>query len=556
MTNTEGAPRLVLFGMDGATFDVIGPAIEAGKLPTIGHLMKKGSYRTLRSVIPPLTAPAWSSIMTGVNPGKHGIFEFSALEENSYNTRIVTSVDRKANAIWQLLNQAGLTVGVLNVPLTYPPEEIDGWMISGMMGAPKFNEAACSPPELYREVQRLVGFYPMTVPHKTGQDRGRYNFSHLQKQISSRTAVTLELLRSRPVDVLIIVCSYTDHVQHRFWGRTNFTTSDGRIIEDMVLYAYQQADQFLSQIIDFSGADTSVFVISDHGSGQLEQYFNMERFMLDSALTVHTQRSGKLGRRGLAMIEYLKTVIPSTIQRRLPLSCYRKVKRFFTDQKLASIDWPRTRACDTGSYVGLRMNVKGRESEGCIEPENYEQERNAIQMILKECRHPDTGESVFEVYPREELYHGPYVEQAPDLVGMLAGGSIRSVQLADGPTAPVWIDVEEMEKVDPFSRSGSHRQEGIFIAAGPNIGAQRLETEAQLVDIVPTVLYTLGLPIPTYCDGQVLTDLFGEDFLNAHPPRYADAPMQRVARGEEDNVYTDKERDQIRQRLQNLGYLE
>ena len=555
MTKPSTKPRLILFGIDGATFDIIKPAVAAGHLPTISRLLKEGAHGVLKSIIPPVTSPAWTSIMTGVNPGKHGIFEFYTLGEDSYNTRLVSSIDRQTLALWNLLNQQGLRVGVLNVPTTYPPDPIDGWMISGMMGAPTFGKAACFPPELTSDISELGIPYPMERRVRKSA-RGHYDFAALQQQIDSRTAATLHLLKQRPVDVLIIVCNYTDHVQHDFWHDRSLVTSHGQTIEDMILYAYQQADSFLGRLLDWCGEEATVFVVSDHGAGPLEEYLNLERLLLETGLSVLKPGSVTLNSSGLAFLEHMKKLTPMWLQRLMPLSWYRKTRSFFEERKLDRIDWPRTRVFNIGTYLGLRLNVKGREPQGCITREDYDDQRAEIRSLLENYRHPKTGVPVFEVYPREELYTGPYISEAPDLLGVIGNDKIHLAEFTNPTSTPVFVNWQKMQKMAPAAATGVHRMEGVLIASGPHLHAQRLPTAAQLVDIVPTVLYTLGLPIPSYCDGRVLTEVFADDFVDNHPPRYADIAMQREAEDTEESVYSEQEHEQIKQRLRDLGYLD
>ncbi len=545
MTKPSTKPRLILFGIDAATFDVIKPAVEAGKLPTIGRMMKEGSWGVLKSIIPPLTAPAWTTIMTGVNPGKHGVFEFWARREDSYTTRLISSVTRKTPAIWDLLNQAGLRVGVLNVPITYPPEEIEGWMVSGMMGAPGFSEEVCVPRELAKEVEALVGNYPMIPAHKTG--RGYYDFAHLRQQIASRTVVTMELLRKYPVDVVIVVCNYTDHVQHCFWGRPGFTTPEGEYIEDIILYTYQQADHFLEQLLDFCGEETTTLIISDHGAGPVEEYLDIEAFLVAQELVVLKDQ------RRLALLNSIKNLIPYRLRKKVLRSRWgEQTKSILYKHRTDCMNWPQTKAYNIGSYLGLRLNVKGREPQGCIDPQDFDECRQQIRDLLTDYRHPETGAPVFDIYYPEELFEGPYLSDAPDLLGITGKENIHLAQFTDS----LFVPAQEMERIAPPGRPGVHRLAGVIIGAGPHLRAQALDTEAQLVDITPTVLYALGLPIPAYCDGQVLTNLFNSDFVSAHPPRYTDIPMQREAEDTEESVYSEQEHEQIKQRLSDLGYLD
>lgn len=556
MSRSATKPRFILFGIDGATFDIIRLAVAEGKLPHIGRLMARGSHQVLKSVIPPVTAPAWTTIMTGVNPGKHGVFEFYTLKENSYNTRLVSSLDRKTLSIWEVLNQGGLSVGVLNVPMTYPPDPVQGWMISGMMGALEFGEATCLPPELAQMITALVGHYPMRAVNRTARGGGHYDFYALCQQIASRRLVTMELLRKYPVDVLILVCNYTDHVQHWFWRDRSYTTPEGEEIEDMILYAYQAADKLLGELLEFCGDQTTTFIVSDHGAGPIEEHLNIDRFLLEMGLATLKSGTTSTDRQRFTLLERIRNLTPQWLRQRLPPGWFERARSFFRQQKLSRIDWAQTLAFNIGTYPGLRLNIRGREPQGSIAGEDYEARRQEIRRLLEDYRHPHSGECLFEVFTRYELYHGPYVDAAPDLTAIVGNGAVHLAKFSHPARASVWIDPEEMNRVAPHSRTGSHRMEGVLIAAGPHIRAQAMDTEAQLVDIVPTMLYALDLPVPEYCDGQVLTDMFTSDFINSHPPQYTDISIQRELAGDESSVYSEQEGEQIAQRLRDLGYLD
>ncbi|MCK4324007.1 MAG: alkaline phosphatase family protein, partial [Armatimonadetes bacterium] len=310
------------------------------------------------------------------------------------------------------------------------------------------------------------------------------------------------------------------------------------------------------QLLDFCGEQTTTFIVSDHGGGPQDGYLNMERFLMDTGLTVLKSGRRNFGGQGLSLLRRIRNLFPEKLLRKLPLVWYRKANTFFRQHKLSRIDWPHTRALNTGSYLGLRLNVKGREPQGCIAPEDYEEQRQEIQTLLQDYRHPATGAPVFQVHTREELYHGPYVSKAPDLVGIVGEGRIHLVRVPNPRSTSAFIWGEEMKKVDLYRRTGAHQMEGVLIAAGAHLHAGSLDTEAQLVDIVPTMLYALGLAVPKYCDGQVLTDLFASDFVDAHSPVYADIDMQRQAGDSEDSIYSQRESEQVKKRLRDLGYLD
>ena len=147
--------KLLIIGLDAATLDLIHPWVMEGKLPTIARLMSAGTSGRLASIVPPITPPAWTSFMTGKNPGKHGIFDFLETETGAYSQRYLNAGSRRAKTIWRILNEAGYTVGTMNIPFTYPPEHLDGFQISGM-GTPSESSPFVYPPVLRSDTVVVV----------------------------------------------------------------------------------------------------------------------------------------------------------------------------------------------------------------------------------------------------------------------------------------------------------------------------------------------------------------------------------------------------------------
>ena len=156
--------RLLIIGLDGATFDLIRPWAEDGKLPNLKGLLDKGSYGSLASTIPPMTFPSWNTFMTGMNPGKHGIYDFTERKRGTFEIQLINSLHRRCKTIWKVLSDAGKRVGVVGLPVCYPPEPLNGVMISGF-DAPVAvaNEKVMYPPELYKEIKEAIGGYVISA---------------------------------------------------------------------------------------------------------------------------------------------------------------------------------------------------------------------------------------------------------------------------------------------------------------------------------------------------------------------------------------------------------
>src|SRR4030067_3374011 len=155
----EKMKKVFIIGIDSATFDIMTPMMVDGDLPNIARLVRSGTSGRLMSTVPPVTPPAWVSFMTGKNPGKHGVFDFYVPPSYGYNRPVLNSGYIKAKTIWRILSDHGLRVGVINLPMTYPPEDVKGFIIPGMQYSFNGGRGFSHPPELLQEIKRRVGDY-------------------------------------------------------------------------------------------------------------------------------------------------------------------------------------------------------------------------------------------------------------------------------------------------------------------------------------------------------------------------------------------------------------
>ncbi|MDQ1335907.1 MAG: hypothetical protein QG552_2857, partial [Thermodesulfobacteriota bacterium] len=212
-------PKVLIIGIDGATLDLIEPWAKEGKLPTFKRLLEEGAHGDLKSTFPPLTAAAWTSFMSGKNPGKHGLYDFIEPQPGSYEVRYTNARSRLTKTIWQILSDAGMKVGIINVPMTYPPEAVNGYMISGL-DAPENSRSITFPPALYQELEETFGKVSQTVRYlgylKNDERRERV-LKSLAEMDEHYLRLTRYLMRKHPVDVMMLVLTSTDSVQHFFW---------------------------------------------------------------------------------------------------------------------------------------------------------------------------------------------------------------------------------------------------------------------------------------------------------------------------------------------------
>ena len=565
-------PRLLIVGIDGATWKLMRPWIEDGSLPTLADLVRRGSSGQLLSV-PNMHSPAaWTSFMTGTNPGKHGIFFFSERAPGSYQLRPINGGRREGKTMWRLLSDGGFRVGVLNVPMTYPAESLgEGFMIAGM-DAPRATSARFTHPEtlaveIEQHVRRGV-LQTGLISGAIGTDivRGRYAQAGktLVERVNLRTAVCDYLLRTRPTDVFAVVYTETDGAQHFFWRFVDPSHPDyrpgeavryGAVIRD----AYRAIDRGVAGMMARHKPD-AVLIVSDHGFGPAfgpqgsMQFLQLLLEALGFMVPLHeglTENAAPARRSGLhrrilrQILSAAPWVLPQnmrTLLRRVP--GVRAVRRSAGYR----LDWARSRAFCAGCPGEVFVNLRGREPEGCVEPGvEYERVREEIIAALGRCRDADGRPIIAEIRRREELYHGPHADKAGDLFVRLVDRAITSVSL-DGKVIEIPRRLLGRRRV----RSGFHRPEGIFILAGAGVRQGAALEGLRLYDVAPTVLYYLGLPVPAALDGRVALEAFAASFTAARAPSYVDDGRQE---GGPEVVYSLEEAGAVEERLRDLGYL-
>lgn len=550
------SPRLLIVGWDSATFDLVSPWVATGELPNLKRVLDGGARGGLRSTVPHSTPVAWTSFSTGVNPGKHGVFDFYQPFGESYERRITNGSFVRSETLWKYLSRNGHRVGVLNMPWTYPPEELEGgWVISGM-DTPEFGPKMCSPREVFQEIEATVGSYPLNVPEWRG---GVYDLGVLEKEIRSLTSVAKRLMRKRPVDVLSVVYTAPDRIQHISFKTRRVRTPDGRKVADALLHVYRLLDEALGALLEELDEDTLIVVASDHGGGPIRRLFNvyaaleglgMVCYKDSSALGGLRSHSRRVYARARELAPGLHRRLRHMVRRRLRGKGNKLVKltsmRFPDD-----VDWSRTRAFHWGTLGQIQVNLKGRELLGTVKPgAEYESVRQDIRDHLLTLRDPETEESIFkEVYLKEELYTGEALEAAPDILICPIDGCEVVSMLGGRPLFPPVQD----SYFKGASMEGMHYRDGIFIAKGPGIKAEE-ELSAGIEDVAPTLLHYLGLPIPEHMDGRVIMDLFTGDKARRESWKEAPGPEDghRLVRTE----YSEAEEEEVERRLRDLGYLE
>lgn len=552
--------KLLIIGIDGATFDIIRPLVQAGELPHFGRVLREGVSSDMESTFPPVTGPAWVSFMTGVNPGKHGMFGFFGYTSQGYERPFTSYKDIKVDTIWKILSNSGKRVCLINVPMTYPADELNGFVIPGYQYGVSAKYGFTFPRELFREIQENVGDYK---PEHSGEsiihteDRDPYikGWSDL---IEMRKRTALYLMKKYEWDAFMVVFRATDEIQHHFWKYFDqqhpfHQLSDSKRYGTVIPDCYKKVDAAVGEILDSIDDDTYVIFVSDHGAGPLHKHFYLNRWLIDNGFLSLKFKDYPLVRFKWPHIVYkiLRRIGYRGIAWTTSYSAGRDVMKKIDPREGLRIshliDWSKTKAYAGGhTEQGIYINLKGREQNGIVERgKEYESLRDELIKRLYELRDPDTNEKVIDkVHKKEEVYNGPYIDNAPDIFFIIKAGRYEASE-AIHPR----VYFETAKKV-----SGTHRMNGILIMKGNGIKKGHILKEANITDIAPTILYLTGTPIPDYVDGKVIQDAFDNDYLAKEKICYVHHSDIGKDSGHED-VYSEEEKEEIMQKLRGVGYI-
>jgi len=539
--------RVLVLGLDGTTFDLIEPWAAQGLLPNFRHLMDRGAWGRLESTTPPVTAVAWNTFATGTNPGKHGVFDFVRRDASGYGVHVVNGSERKATPFWRILDRRGLHTGVISMPMCYPPDHLEhGFVVAGF-DAPGLESEFAYPPEFTARLRRLG--YRMHANTVNRQAWGK----DLLALFDAKRRVFWELYHSEPWDLLFMVFMQMDAAQHLFWKDMEVHTPG---LGEVIPRLYQQCDALLGQVMGTLRAEDLLVVVSDHGAGPLVKSVSINQWLCrEGFLTLRKQSTFRtaLNKSLLRTFVMLSKYLPKPVKTRLK-SRFGWVRDGVESYLLSSrVDWSRTSAFALGEFGGVYINLQGRESQGTVARQDYDRLRNEIAARLLTLRDPENGRQVIQrVYRREEVYSGPHVDQAPDLV--LEWDYAYDCRERVGSEHH---DVFERESAyrafTDHKKTGVHRKHGILLMYGPQVQPGQLRGP-RLVDLAPTLLHALGVPIPNDMDGHVLTEALQPEWITSHPIRFQES--QTEADGPEPGGYTQSEEEQVKQHLRSLGYLD
>jgi predicted AlkP superfamily phosphohydrolase/phosphomutase len=539
------APRLTVIGLDAATFDVIDPLLAAGDLPNIGAVLDRGTSGVLRSTTHPLTPHAWATMVTGVNAGRHGVWDFMERDETGYELRLINGSYRRAAAVWDRLRASGRSVGLVNIPFTWPAPEVDGFAIAGMDAAAR-ERGMTHPSGLLDELHERFGQLELDHRFPVTPD-GEADLDFVRRAAEQKVESALWLSERFEPELLFVVFMAADHIHHVAWPDW-----ERRGRESAVAETYRILDQAVGELVDAADGN-DVLIVSDHGGGSLQGVLNLNAWLAEQGFLAYAGRSANLGRKAVDTLFELRRHVPERLRYRVKQRASGLRERAYSRKQYSVVDWPRTRAFSYGTFGNIVVNVRGRELHGTVEPgEEYERVRDEIAARALELTAPDGTPIVAAVHRREDLFHGPRLDKVPDLLiefaeyAWLGKGNLKQI------TETVW-DTIELEPGSSQRYVGSHRHEGIFALAGPS--ATRSErTHVGIEDVAPTMLYLLGEALPADLEGRLIAEAIDPELLDRRPPDYDDSPPGELVGATEG--YSAEDAEEIESRLRGLGYVE
>ena len=483
--------RMLVIGLDCAAPELVFDAWR-NDLPTIRGLMARGAWGRLESTIPAITVPAWSCMMTGLDPGQLGFYGFRNRADWSYDgMRIANARAVRHQRVWNVLSGAGKRVGVIGVPQTYPVQAVNGHMVSCFL-TPSAESEFTYPPELKQEITGWVeGEFLVDVPNFRSEDKDRI-LGDIYRLAEQHFLVCKRLLERERYDFFMTVDMGLDRLHHAFWkymDPAHPKHEPGTRFASAIHDYYVFLDRTIAELLELVDDDTIVVVVSDHGAKAMVGGLAINEWLIQEGY--------------LALKEYPSEVVP--LER-------------------CEIDWSRTRAWGAGGYYGrLFLNVAGREPSGTIPPAEYERERTALIEKLAAITEPG-GENIGTVAFRPEDVYREIENIPPDLIvyfGNLDWRSVGSVGLGS-----VWTFENDTGPDD-----ANHSQQGIFVLHDPlePAGGKELGV-VQIYDVAPTLLELLGQPVPGGIRGRALERIEG-------------------------SAYSEDEEEQVTARLRDLGYL-
>jgi predicted AlkP superfamily phosphohydrolase/phosphomutase len=522
--------KILVIGLDGATWKIIIPMIEKGKMPNLNNLMQKGASGILQSTIPPITPAAWTSFQTGVNPGKHGIIDFRFFDRDVNKIDLVNSSNINMRTLWEIASLHNKKTILINVPLTFPPRAINGIVIGDML-SPAVDERFVYPRAIYDQYIKGQGYQITGGRIDKYKLKSLENFVHEQVKVEEkRFNLAKKLINEQEWDLFMIHNQMMDRIQHAFYSYLDPTSksyNDDKF--DKISIFYEQTDNFIGELVKNAGDNTTVIILSDHGSLEVKSYVNLNIWLYNKGYLNFTYKQ-YLGN----LFTFAKSIGIFDIMKKITCRMVKKPMLFAELTGKASknlIDLKKSKAYSINSSIWGNMY--------CVD-------KKIISRIIKDLRNfrdpEDKNNIVKKVYLKEEIFKGPYLDHLPDLFLEPEKGYIFFTPLIKN------MHLFQRPALSRYERVGSHDTDGVIVIKGKNIN-NITDINGNIFDLMPTILHILDLPVPSYIDGRVLEDIF----VKKIPVKITNEDL--CLKASKPQGYCDSDKAVIEKRLKELGYL-
>jgi len=521
-------PKVLVLGLDGASFNLIQPWLNDNILANIKHLIDNGVWGEMESCIPPITCPNWKCYSTGKNPGKLGVFWWEHLNIKEKKVIIPNSTTFKSADIWDYLNKEGIKTGIIGMPTTYPPKRVEGFMVAG---GPDAGDKGYTYPDLLQEELENQLNYRVHGDTDVSQnmEKGIKNALSLIKLNFDAAEYLLE--KYSPSFLHVTSFQINGPLQHFFYNG------------EPTRRAWQLIDRRLGKLVQHFDY---VLIMSDHGTSPMEKNWFINAWLKQQGyLKLKTVRTiskwRKLGKlksqvlrlsKQLGIYHILKEIKPlHHISQTIPNEW-----ALFGDHEgetvMDLVDWNET------SVVGSPQGSIYINRELIEEQKDYDKLRHKLIHEIESIKDPETDEHLVEkVYKPEEIYKGEYVHNAPDLIAL---------------DSNQYHNRGGILKTNVFENSrwkGNNAKKGLFIFVGPEVRNGAQIEGVKIVDLAPTLLHIFNVPVPEDMDGRVLKEIFTENSSLAQ----REVTLQKsIEAGWGNESETDRE---VKERLEALGYL-
>ncbi len=528
--------KTILIGFDGATFTVLDPLLAAGHMPCLKRFLDEGVRAELLSTPHPLTPPAWTTLITGRSPGQHGVFDFMRSDvrgDRAFFT-LTNFRDIRCETLWALVSRCGGRIISLNFPLHAPPPAVAGSIVPGLLSWRHLRRNVY-PPELYQEMRSLPGFdlrefsceIEMITSGPTMPEEELIPWVHRHVIAKDRHwfQVLRHLMQTDPAALTGVIFDGVDKIQHVCWRFLDpeYLPAQPNAVErqlrDLCLEYFRQLDSFVGEILELAGPDANVLIASDHGFGPCMRSFRVNKWLEQQGLLRW----------------------PTTPPRGGPAK----------NVHFVHLDWEHTSVfAPSASTNGIHIRIRQGPDGPGIPAEQYHAVRDRLVAQLRALQDPFTGRPYLkDVLTREQAFPGVHQDKAPDLTVVPRDHGIVSVL----NTEPIIAE----RRV-----TGTHYPVGILLGRGPALAKGRIIPRQRILDVAPTLLYSLGMPIPADFEGGVIDDLLDPSYVKGHPvqsgpPTEAPPGYQKAHTAEPaEPVFTAAEEEGILERLRSLGYVE